>query len=171
MKKIAVVLMLALMVVIGGSVDTYAYSTTSTVRSLYSEYTIDDDGRFTNPFDKVNFEAETGKTIAEWKALGYNDVKIKITLDMREVNNGYQYVFVYQEDWTTGTGNYLFHTETIEHGGSGLETDWDDYDFYMLTIDLDDIDDGELFIRYGASGSWSDDWKNRNIRVTFEFDY
>ena len=88
---------------------------------------------------------------------------------MKEVNDGYQYVFLYQNDYTSSTNNQLFHTETLEHGVGYTKTSWGDQSFYFLTINLLDIEDDELFIRYGASGTWADTWKNRNIRLEFEF--
>ena len=172
MKKLITVSILVIFIMFSVTVRISAYITTEQeVRSESSEYTIDDDGRFTNPMDVIHFETFSGKTIAEWKALGYNDVKITIIIDMREVRDGYQYIFIYRNDYSTSTENYLFYQENIEHGPGELDTEWADYTFTTITIDLDDFVDGKFIVRYGASGNWSDDWKNRNLRVYFDFDY
>lgn len=151
--------------------EVFALTTSdSTVRTADSIYLIDDDGQFNNPMDIVYFETYSGKSISEWKALGYDDVKITITINMHEVQDGYQYVYVYRNDYSTNTGNYLFYQENIEHGPGYKETTWSDYSFTTITIDLDDFVDDKFAIRYNASGWFGDDWENRNLRVHFYFD-
>lgn len=172
MKKIIIVSIMLSLVLLFNTNKVFAYTTPEeVVRTEDSVFTIDDDGRFTNPMDVVYFSTHSGKTIAEWKALGYNDVKITITLNLKEIDDGYQYVFVYRNDFSTSTGNYLFYQENIEHGVGEKDTDWADYTFTTITIDLDDFVDDKVIIRYGASGWWNDDWSNRNLRVSFDFDY
>ncbi|MCF7925790.1 MAG: hypothetical protein K9L26_04580 [Candidatus Izimaplasma sp.] len=132
-----------------------------------STYEIDDSGRFNNPKDVYDFSTITGKSVSEWMTLGYTTVSIKLHFEMREINAGYQYVFVYRNSFDTSDDNYLFETETIEYGGGGLaDKDWGSYLFELDNISLSDLDENGFTIRYGASGFGNDDWENKDMTVS-----
>jgi len=173
MKKIIMsfALLLGLFICVGVEVNASSsyYVEDVYIRSYYTVYTIDDDGRFTNPYDFLYFYGDTPQTVSDWIDDGYDAVRIHITIDMREINDGYQYIFVYQNDNDSSTGNELFDSVAIEHGAGYLKTTWDDYTFVSTSINLNDIEDDELVIRYGASGNYSDDWQNRNVWITYQF--
>ena len=55
---------------------------------------------------------------------------------------------------------------TIEHGGTNKNTTYKTYN-YTFNIDLDKFNDEVIIIRYGASGNFYDNWKNKNLKITF----
>ena len=42
-------------------------------------------------------------------------------------------------------------------------------EFEFDTIDLDFLTSPKLYIRYGASGNYNDDWYNKNVKVRIQF--
>lgn len=171
MKKIFVVLLFSIIFLSTKSTELMAATAGPiTIRSDTSEYIIDDSGRFNNPMDVIHFEYFTGKTVSDWQSLGYTTVRLFITVEMKEINAGYQYIFIYRNDYSSETNNLLFDSETIEYGGGGFaKTSWGDYLFETIDIQLSSFEDDLFVIRYGASGFGEDDWANRDLRIIFEF--
>lgn len=173
MKKIILVFLMGF-IVLGYyqiTVSALVHTTSSSIiRSASSEYRIEDVGRFQNPMDTVFFSLHSGLSVSDWKTLGYNNVKIFITIEMKEYNPGYQYIYLYRNDYSSETGNLLFDSEIIEFGGGGFATTtWGDYMYETITISLDDFENDRFFIRYDASGMFEDDWGNRYLRIYFQF--
>lgn len=137
----------------------------SNVRS--SEKTIDDSGRFNNPFDNV-YISSTGYTYNDLLLRGITMVHVIIELDAKEVDDGYQYIFLYDDDLETATflGSYQF-----EHGAGYKNTSYSDPDepyVFIFSVPITDLS-SSFTIRYGASGNFSDTWKNKNIRISYMF--
>lgn len=113
---------------------------------------------------------------------GYTKLKVTFTFDVREVNDGYQYVFFYYNSKCKGndlidkvvdaTGVYdrddpsWLYTYKFEHGAGKKNTSWSTHTFSTV-IDMGMLKD-ELYVRYGASGSGEDDWQNKNVWVDVE---
>lgn len=111
---------------------------------------------------------------------GYTKLHITYTFDVRELDDGYQYVFFYAD--TNCKGNNfldkiidevydpqdpsLLYEYRLEHGGSKKNTKWGTHTF-STTIKMSRLKD-DLYIRYGASGKYDDDWENKNVVVTFQ---
>jgi hypothetical protein len=102
---------------------------------------------------------------------------------MKEVNDGYQYVFLYKDGVLPDTemdlmefyDKYVFgesteedpsllHAFKHEHGPGEKDTSWDRVTF-KKSLRISDLKN-DLYIRYGASGKDEDNWENRNVVVT-----
>ena len=75
---------------------------------------------------------------------------------MREINDGYQYVFVYPE--YSSSAMMIWGSPAIDTSGSETTQQ------FYVTFDLEDIND-KICILYGASGTGKDDWLNYNLEV------
>lgn len=137
----------------------------SVVRS--SEETINDNGRFTNPYDLV-YVSSSGYTFNNLQSRGITRVHVIIELDAKEVDDGYQYIFLYDgtSESSTLLGSYQF-----EHGVGYKRTNYNlsnaPYTF-VFSMQLSDLS-SSYAIRYGASGNGADTWKNKNVYVSYMF--
>lgn len=136
-----------------------------TVRT--KQVTITDNGRWTNHKDAVDLTRFTGGlSISELKSRGYKKLKFKISLDISEEKDGYQYVMIYDSD------NESIATEivgvTIEHGPGKEDNNFKTYS-YDFVININDIKSDYIYILYGASGFGNDDWNNKNVKVEGTF--
>ncbi len=132
-----------------------------------SEKTITDNGRFTNPYDNVNL-SNSGYTFNDLLLRNITTVNVVISLDAKEVDDGYQHIFLY--DGSLQTSNLLGSYE-FEHGSGYKNTQYNDVDkpyVFIFTIPLAELT-SSFTIRYGASGNYADTWKNKNIRISYMF--
>ncbi len=111
---------------------------------------------------------------------GYTKLNVTISLEAKEIDSGYQYVFLYADkncksntffdkvldEFYDPADPSLLYEYRFEHGGTGkANTSWAVHEF-STTIMMNRLKD-DLYIRYGASGKNDDDWQNRNIKATF----
>jgi hypothetical protein len=129
------------------------------------EYTITDSGRFKQKYDEFSFYDLYAKKIAIMKLLGYKKVNIKISMQVREVDDGYQYVFAYNG---RGENDTLLKELRFEHTPGKKDTQYRYHDLTLSNIDLSQITD-KIVLRYGASGNFEDTWKNRNLTIQLVF--
>jgi|GEM_PF-3541704 MAC/Perforin domain. len=124
--------------------------------------TINDSGRFNNHYDIINLKDLLGvyKTTLEEEEI--KKIYIKVSFDAREVNDGYQYVFLYAKE--KESGNTLFGTKQFEHTAGKKNTSYKHYTFEFQLF-VSQLFNEKIYIRYGASGSLDDDWKNKNLKV------
>ena len=103
-----------------------------------------------------------------------------ISFEAKEVDDGYQYVFIYNTrscqgdaekilgdiipSLKDGENDGLLFSKQFEIGGKGKKTSWENWSFTAITY-VEYIKDN-IYIRYGASGDWSDTWTNRNVSIT-----
>lgn len=132
-----------------------------------SEKIITDDGRFSNPYDPV-YLSNSGFTMSNLLQKGITNVHVIVEIDVKEVDDGYQYIFLYDNYLTTASelGCYQF-----EHGPGYKKTSYnlpDEPYTFVFTVSIVSLTDN-FVIRYGASGNYDDDWKNKNIRVSYMF--
>ena len=139
---------------------------------------ITDSGRASQKMDKLLL-SNYFDVKAAYKA-GYTKLHVTFTFDVREIDDGYQYVFFYSD--TNCKGNSfldkiidevydpedpsLLYEYRLEHGGTKKNTSWGTHTF-STTIKMSRLKD-DLYIRYGASGKYDDDWQNKNVIVTFK---
>lgn len=110
---------------------------------------------------------------------GYTKLKVTLTLDVREVDDGYQYIFLYYNSECKGNNFFdklvdvfydedpsLLHFWKFEHYAGVLDPSWQTYTF-TTSIAMNKIKD-DLYIRYGASGYESDNWQNKNVYIVLE---
>ena len=149
---------------------------TITVRTEVA--TITDSGRASQKMDIVflsnYFDAE------EAYNAGYTKLHVTLTLEAREIDDGYQYVFLYADkncksntffdkiidEFYDPEDPSLLYEYRFEHDANGKDTNWGTHTF-TATLKMNRLID-DLYIRYGASGSYADDWQNRNIVITFQ---
>lgn len=93
-------------------------------------------------------------------SIGYRTLVVEIELEMKEVDKGYQHIFIYDDSsdttWLTGCKYSL--------GGSTKVTAYTKVTFYC-ELNLANINNNDFVIRYDASGKNDDDWKNQNVKV------
>ena len=151
--------------------------------------TITDSGRVNQKYDYIDLNKYV--SLSALAANGYTSVDITVTLDVKEVDDGYQYCFLYA-DGNVGSNayssslagffdRYILGQEAtrddpsflagyqFEHGPGKKNTSWATYNlkFTVSTADLVSLGHGNLYIRYGASGKFDDNWQNRNVKLTF----
>lgn len=139
-----------------------------TVRS--DSATITDSGRAKQMMDTVLVEEHFDMT--DLKRAGYTKLRVTISFDACEVNDGYQYVFLYQDtncpssDDKNSVADVLFGSyldeilgsedsgdpsllwaRKFEHGGNKKNTTWETHTYEAL-ISIDSVQDN-LYIRYG----------------------
>ncbi len=143
-----------------------------------TEATITDEGRAKQKMDVVYLDYDY-KGLMD---LGYMYLDINITLQAKEVDDGYQYIFLYNtpdcqsvaesilEDYIPGIGDNakkgLLAESQFEIGPGEV---WDTYElrkfhFQVSTGNMIDY----LYIRYGASGKKKDTWRNKDVHVDIQ---
>jgi uncharacterized repeat protein (TIGR02543 family) len=161
----------------------YIQETSSTSELRQYTATITDSGRKNQQMDVVPLGANRDFTVLDLKRAGISHVKVTVTLDLCEVDDGYQYVFLYKDtslpketdslmDFydkyvfgeTTDEDPSLLYVFKYEHGPGEQNTAWNTVTF-DVTLAVSNLKD-DLYIRYGASGKNDDTWKNENIVVT-----
>jgi len=138
-----------------------------------NEVTIKDNGIMKQHSDKLDLNQSLfGCDI--YRTYGYNKVVISVTMEMKEINKGYQHICLYlteEEDKTKQIEDIIY-----EYGGNKLVTDYSYVTHTFKPLSLSDITDDNsqykfkpIVIRYSASGSLDDDWCNRNCTITATF--
>ena len=125
--------------------------------SRYGTYTITDSGRFNQSYDQIFTGLTNGDLYNDLDNLGIKYLSITLKINMWEVDDGYQYIFLY--DGPNESSNLIWSVE-IEHGGSGKSSTPRVYEFEIF-VPIESIRNCQyLYIRYGASGMFSDTWQN-----------
>lgn len=135
-------------------------------------YTITDEGRYVhNLYDVVNLLSFGEFSSQVLSAQGYEKVDIYIQMHMRELDEGYQYICLYND--IGKSDSYKVCSDIMyEYKGSsfGKEYTTSPLEFSFLDISIDNFTSSEkIVIRYGASGRNDDDWQNKNLKVMLVF--
>lgn len=147
------------------------------------EVSISDAGRKKQQMDIVEISTSADYTLLDLERAGFTYIEVEITLDIKEVNDGYQYIFLYKDDvlpdtdmdltefynkYVNGESSTedpsLLHLFKYEHGPGEKDTSWNRVTF-RRSLRISDLKD-DLYIRYGASGKDDDTWRNQNVSVT-----
>lgn len=133
---------------------------------------ITDSGRFKQHYDIIKFsDIDDAIDLNKLMEEGYHTVSIHIELDVREIYNGRQYIFLFSSP--SNSNKYLIDTLSFTHSeGKGKSKDWWAHTFSELkfeNIPIVEFTDNRFVIRYGASGDWSDDWENKNLKIKLVF--
>lgn len=132
--------------------------------SRIGEVTITDSGVMKQHYDQLWVGFSSGNLYSELKAIGINYLAITFKINMWEVDDGYQDIYIYNEHDTA----ILWQT-TIEHGGNKKYTTPGVHCF-QIYIPIDSIKEYNfLKIRYSAHGKNADTWKND--RIYYELSY
>ena len=127
---------------------------------------ITDDGRFNNPYDVIDFSNySNGFNINDFKQNGYKTMVMEISFYVMEISEGYQYIYIYSssEEDSYLIGCKFSHSSELN----------DEYYHFYFEIDLNNIINNYLYVRYDASGSGNDDWVNYvpSFQLDFSYDY
>lgn len=134
------------------------------IRSM--TYRIDDSGRFVHDkHDIINVNELTHYGVDILKAHNYKFVDVNIKILVKEINKGYQYICLYNND--EKSDNYkLCDDFKFEYKGSDLGTAFDFINCTFKNILIEKLSEfGKLVIRYGASGTGDDDWENKELYI------
>lgn len=118
--------------------------------------------------DQNEYEQQKGYKILftmglkELEYYGYNAVKLKVTFDVSEIDDGYQEVSIY-------SGSKRLDMEQVEHYPGKKISSPKSYtvNFQELLYSFDG--QNGISIYYGASGKKDDDWYISNISITATF--
>ena len=138
------------------------------VRSDKGASVLTDDGYMNNDYDEIELNWFFNQCCMDlnFNSLPstYNKIAITLSGDVKEGDDGYQWVSIFSTSATSGT-QHLGQVRT-EHGSGVKDTTWS----YTLIADFDlflnNFSDGVIVIRYTASGRQNDDWYCRNIKMT-----
>ncbi len=126
-----------------------------------NEYKITDSGRYKQSYDIINLYEVLKIGVSELKEFGYIKIQIKMEITLRELDNGTQHVFFYKSAYSDD--NDLITSYDITDANSKDSTK-----SQTITIYLSDLKCDMLFIRFGASGSFDDDWKTSYRKYTIK---
>ncbi len=144
------------------------------------EATITDSGRKNQKLDCIPTSEDFN--FIDLQRAGYSSVKVTVRLEGKEVDNGYQYIFLYSNKSCASGGDsfdslvnkYIFgkdpkdpsllYVEKRELTPGNLQEYYSSLSF-TVTIPLDQLQE-DIYIRYGASGKYNDDWVNRSVSAT-----
>ena len=132
------------------------------IMSTYASYTSSvNDGNINNQpsfsidilLDSIYFEQVQNTSLSK--------IKIEISFDMWEVDDGYQHIYLYN-------GNSQIWSDTIERG-SGINSSSYHYT-NTIYLDLEDYSNVDyLDLKFSASGWFDDDWKFNNFEMHVYF--
>lgn len=141
--------------------DKYCDETLHTIR--INEEKIDYDNLENNKYDFVDLNLLTEYGFDVLKSAGYDKMKIEIEMEMKEENHGYQYIYLYNN--VLNDASYCKGTIEHELGHNVLIKDYTKQTFVFDNINLSDFPNSCLYIKYGSSGKFQNDWFNKNIRI------
>ncbi len=149
--------------------DNYFTNTTKTekINVNSGEYTVTDRGRFKNHAVKVDLTNYFRLSLSEMKSRGYNKIQITIDIELKKIDRGTQYVFIYNNSNDSSSNPCLY-------GFDWAHQVVDYYSWYNdinATLDISQLSytNNYFYLLFGASGSYNDDWKYRNINVMLTF--
>ena len=128
-----------------------------------STVTITDAGRWNQQYDLISINSALNSSWTTLLEDGFKKITLTFTLDICEIDDGYQYIYFYNGN--TSASKLLYSIEIIEHGGSGTETEYSTYSF-TFDVNIVDLSNNAIYVFYDASGLSTDDWSNKNIKVS-----
>ena len=123
---------------------------------------------FDNPADVVNFDV-FGFNINQLKQNGYKTASFYLQLNIREIENGNQHLFLYSSK--KNAVEYLLSQVSVEHSAGVKDTNW--WVHYEWAIKFEDISldkfiNNEFIIGYMAdvnNKGISYDWENKDLKI------
>lgn len=128
------------------------------------EKTITDADHFDQkPFDKFSFFDMTGGiAYTDLASLGIKEIIFNVSFEMKEINNGYQYMFVLAGD-TRGSECYCYKDYNFWGGQIHKTFEKQEESF---TLNVDNILGDDFYVLFGANGAGADNWVTRNVRLS-----
>lgn len=134
---------------------------------ISNEKTITDNGTFSNPYDVIYF-SEFGIDIEEAKKQGYTSVTFYIRMNVKEIDDGYQWLYLFSSpvtDWKYSCGTMNNGSNMFEHNEGSKDTSWGMHEFTFAAKDINLFTENCFILRYDASGKNSDDWKRGTTQI------
>ncbi len=125
------------------------------------EKTIKDNGVLSNPYDEINF-SDFAIDLAAAKEQGYTSLTFYIRLNVKEVDDGYQYIYLYSSPVANNAydcGVMTTGSNRFEHKPGSKDANWGIHEFTFKNVDINRFTEASFVIRYNASGDGDDDWK------------
>jgi len=178
-KKFLVLFLLAVLIILSTRNSTNAFyelgdsslcvdvTLADEFNTLYSvrttELEVSDGSQFTQYYDDFDFDDVYGGEydLDTLYSQGYTTMVVEITMDIKEVNDGYQHIYFYNG---TSSNAVLLRSIKFEHFPGSNNTTYKTYTFYV-EIDLASVTDNVFYVRYSASGWFTDYWKNKNVKI------
>ncbi len=149
----------------GAALATARWLKSSATFSDSESYVITDSGRDDQHKDRVDLSALLGAPIADYIAAGATKLQVYYSVEIAEINDGYQYLFLSNDSRGKTFSSALLFTECIQHGV--LHKDCNSYLHEgVVTVPLCKVAD-TVYLLYGASGWLDDDWNRNSVKVTF----
>lgn len=121
-----------------------------------------------NSYDVVSFANYYDLTANLMSSIGYDTVDIKLTIDIAEINDGYQIIRIYKNS-ETGTDNLLWE-KTIQHGPGYKLTSYSTYTYTISDIPISSLlSSNSIYVRYDADGWWGNKWNCKNLKIELTF--
>ncbi len=147
---------------LAGFVYNYVVPEQTSLQTVFEdEKVIKDNGVLSNPYDVVYF-SDFGIDLAAAKEQGYKSLTFYVRLNVKEVNDGYQYIYLYSSPVSNTAYNCGVPTtgsNKFEHKTGSKDTNWGMHEFTFENVDINRFNEGMFVIRYNASGDGDDDWK------------
>ena len=126
--------------------------------------TITDAGRMKNKYVEIDLKELLGVYPSTMINEGFTEIKIKLTFEFREIDDGYRHLFIFPTNGTENVNAYIadydFYTE------NAVLKNWTKH-IAEMTFSIDKLNNEKIYLRFGASGSGDDDWQIRNIKTSF----
>ena len=153
---------------LAGFVYNYVVPEQTSLQTVFEdEKVIKDNGVLSNPYDVVYF-SDFGIDLAAAKEQGYKSLTFYVRLNVSEVDDGYQYIYLYSSPVSNTAYNCgvpTTGTNRFEHKNGSKDTNWGMHEFTFENIDINRFTEGMFVIRYNASGDGDDDWKRGTGQV------
>lgn len=114
-------------------------------------------------YDAVSIE-QFGYSLSTLKEYGFKTITLKIRLDIRERDDGYQEMYI-ANHYLTAVTNHLWCNTEIVHGGGATVKEIGSF-WFNVTLNVADLTD-VLYFTYEAHGSGYDSWYNEGLYVEF----
>lgn len=117
------------------------------------DHIITDDGRWQNYYKELRMYFDYTDP---YSCDGFQTLRIDITMKMKEIDDGYQYIMLFTEE---GNDDSKIYDCQIEYYPGEKHTNAETIGTFHIYIDINDIKDCDyLYLAFGASGSGDDDW-------------
>lgn len=116
-----------------------------------SEFKIDNSGKLSNQYDTIPFSIILPGEDHESIGKCYSEFDLTLNLNIKEYEDGYQYIFVYKD----ACGSLGQAAEVrLEHRGPSKVSTNSEHIVEFRNIELDDFTGDSIVLRYGDQGNF-----------------
>ena len=139
------------------------------LKTIRTETVIISGAQLEQPMDIVNFDV-FGINLNKLIQDGYKTVSFYIQLNVREIDDGHQYLYLYSSP--IKSTNYRLSTLSFEHSLGKKDTNWwvhYEKELKFENISLDKFQNNEFVIRYSTQGTFLNPfegyWENKDLKI------